>query len=81
MALDDELRTIQTKISQLTARKTRAEIELDNATAKRTEAQATLKEEFGVSTTAEAQAKLVELRAYLTDVIAEVESELEAAGA
>jgi len=81
MALDDDLRTIQTRISQLNSKKARAEVELDNATAKKNAARAALKEEFGVSTTADAKQKQAELEEALTTVVSEIEAELEEAGA
>jgi hypothetical protein len=81
MALDDDLRAIQARIATLTSKKTRAEVERDNADAKVAEARTALEEEFGVKTTAEAKAKLAELEQNLRDVVAEVEAELEAAGA
>lgn len=81
MSLEDNLRSIQTRISQVQGKHARAQVERDNALAKLGIAKAALKEEYGVATTPEARAKLEELEAELVEAVQAVELELEAAGA
>lgn len=81
MSLDDNLRTIQTRISQVQGKRARAQVEQENALSKLTTAKATLKEEFGVVSNEDAKAKLAELEATLVETVSAVELELEAAGA
>lgn len=81
MALEDQIREARTAISQATARKTRAQVELDNAEARLETANATLKDDFEVSTKEEARAKLTELQEALQEKLAQVEEELAEAGA
>lgn len=81
MSLDDDLRTIQQRISQVQAKRARAAVEKDNALAKIAESKAVLKEEFGVDTTEEAQLKQSELEDALTQAVNAVEEALALAGA
>jgi predicted nucleic acid-binding Zn-ribbon protein len=81
MELDDKLRAIQTRISQVQSKVARSQVELDNATEKRDAAKAALKQDFGVVTNDEAKAKLKELEEALVEAVATVERELEEAGA
>lgn len=81
MALEDDLRSIQQSISQAQSKVARASVERDNASAKRAAATKTLKEEFGVSTTAEAKDMLLELESNLTEAVTSVRTALAAAGA
>lgn len=79
MTLEDDLRSITTAISQKQSQKTRAEIELENATNARTKAQQLLKEEFGIETNEDAKDTLIELEAALEAEIATVQSALASA--
>jgi exonuclease VII small subunit len=81
MALDDELRIIQSRLTKLNEKRTRAEIELETAQTRLATARTALEEEFGVKTMAQAKEKLSELEQRLRDAVTEVETELEAAGA
>lgn len=81
LALDEELRSIRTKISAVQARKARAEVMKENAQAALKQARSTLAEEYGVSTPADAKTVLTELSDELEKAVAQVRQELEAAGA
>lgn len=81
MAVEDQLREIRTRISQVQSQKARATVEHENAVARRDAAKKTLKEEFGVETTEDAKRVLAELQTELNDAVAAVESKLSEAGA
>lgn len=81
MALQDDLRSIQLQISQVQAKKARATVESDNATAKRATAKSTLKQEFGVETTEDAKAMQVKLEEALDSAVLAVRKALAESGA
>ncbi len=81
MAIEDDLRRIQTRTSQVQAKRARASVERDNAVEKRDAAKAALKEEFGVSTNDEVREKLGALRDELATTLTDLDAELTAAGA
>lgn len=81
MALDEDLRSIRTRISSAQAKKARAEVVFETAQQSLQAARSKLKEEFGVTTGAEAKEMLVSLTNELDDAVKLVRSELESAGA
>lgn len=81
MSIEDQLREIRTRISQVQGRKARAQVEHENATERLTSAKASLKADFGVETNAEAKEKRATLEAELEAVVADVQKELAEAGA
>jgi predicted nucleic acid-binding Zn-ribbon protein len=76
MSVQDELRDLASQITIRQQQKTRAEIELDNAKAKRDEAVRQLHQEFGVTTGADIATKRSELEAELADALAEAKKAL-----
>jgi hypothetical protein len=76
MALDDDLRSIRSQISDARGRQARAQVQADNARTKVAEGKATLQKDFGVVTNEEAKAKLVELEAALEAEVASVKHSL-----
>jgi len=80
MTVEDKIRELRQAISQATARKTRAQVEKDQAEERLAQANATLAD-YGVKTKEEARAKLTELQAERDAAVAEVEKALEEAGA
>lgn len=78
---ESTLRDIQGRINQAKAQQTRAQIEHENAKAKHESARAKLREEFGVSTNADAKAMLAKLEDDLEAVVTSVEAALAEAGA
>lgn len=81
MAIDDQIREIRGAIALVQNKKARAAVELDNAKTRVADARRALAEEFGVTTTEDARAKLTELRAELDAAMAEIEAQLAVAGA
>lgn len=81
MAIEDKIREIRTSISQAQGKTARAQVEHDNATERRSSAQKTLKEDFGVETNEDAKRVLVELQTELDDAVTKIESALAEAGA
>lgn len=81
MSIETRLRDLKQRAENVSVKKTRAEIEADNATAKFNEARATLKEEFGLNTGDEIKDRLAELQTELEQKLQEVEENLKAAGA
>lgn len=81
MAIEDQLRELRTSISQAQGKKLHAQVQLDNAKGNMEEARSRLKNEFGVETTDEARAKLIELQSELDAAMAEVEAALQESGA
>lgn len=79
--LDEELRSLQTRISAVQSRRMRAEVARDNAKAALVQSRELLKEEFGVSTGEDAKSILQQLTSELEGAVEVVRSELEAAGA
>lgn len=79
MSIDDDLRSIQTRISQAQAKKMRATIEQDNAQAKLTQAKKVF-EEFGIKDNADAKNVLLELQQNLDSEIEKAKRSLEEAG-
>lgn len=80
-ALDEELRTLRTKISSVQARKARAEVNKENAQAELAKARGILATEYGVKTPADAKTVLSTLSEDLEQAVARVRQELEAAEA
>ncbi len=81
MTIESQLRELKTRSEAVAATRTRAQIELDNAKAKLLDAKRVLKEEHGLNTGAEIDARVAELKAELETTISEIEDELKAAGA
>jgi len=79
VSIDDDLRSIQTRISQAQAKKMRATIEQDNAQAKLTQAKKVF-EEFGIKDNADAKNVLLELQQNLDSEIEKAKRSLEEAG-
>ena len=77
---DDQIRELREAQSRAQARVTRAQVELDNATERKSVATQTLKS-FGVSNKDEALAMKAKLQEELDETIAQAREELEAAGA
>lgn len=80
MDIESTLADLRAKITAAEAARTRASIESENAVKARDLALEGLKE-FGVTTTAQATAKLAELEAELATALAEVEAALAESGA
>jgi len=74
---EDKLRDIKTRISQAIARKSRAEVEQENALERRKQALAALKEDFGVETAEDIQRIKTELQQTVDDAVVEVTSALD----
>lgn len=81
MDLKSELREMQQRITNLNAKKTRAEIEQDNARARALEAKNILETEYGITDQSGMSAKLAELQAELDQTLVTVRSKLEESGA
>jgi hypothetical protein len=81
MPIEEQIRSIQSRITTEQSKRARAEVEKENAEAAIAEARATLTNEFGVSTGAEIRAKREELQAEIDAELAEAERLLEEAGA
>lgn len=81
MAMEDDLKRLHAQITAVQSKKAKAAVELDNAKDRLETARTLLKDEFGVTTTTEARAKLEELREELATAIAQIEELLTAAGA
>lgn len=67
MEIEDKLREIQTRISQETAKKARAQVLTETADKNLEQARTQLEQEFGVTSGAEIAAKLAELNQELKD--------------
>lgn len=80
MAVQDEIREIQGRISLAQNKKTRAEVELDNAQANLTKSVAALKDEFGVTTNDEIKALHARLTSERDAALEAVKIELANAG-
>lgn len=81
MDIEDKIRELRTSISQVQARKARAAVELENSKDRLQAARRILSEEYGVTTTEQAKAKLAELSADLDDAVKSIENALNEAGA
>lgn len=81
MAIEDDLRDLQRQVDQLQTKKTRAEIEQDNARAKALEAKNILETEYGITDQSGMSTKINELKVALDDSLAKVRAKLEEAGA
>lgn len=78
---EDRLRAVRQRISNVQTKHARAEVEKENALERTRQAKLVLKNEFGVTTTAEAKAKRAELEAEYEREIAAAEAALAEAGA
>lgn len=81
MAIEDEIRTLQNQVAALQTKKTRAEIETDNARARAVAAKKILVDDYGITDNESMQAKLDALEAALKDRLDEVRTKLDEAGA
>jgi hypothetical protein len=81
MAIEEEVRALQSKIQIEQSKKARAEVEHENAEKQIQQARAVLKEKFGITTSDDIRAKRAELEATLAENLASAKSALEAAGA
>lgn len=81
MSIESQIRELQQRQTNLSSRRTRAEIERDNAKAKFEDARRVLKEEFGLTNGEEIKAKIAELEAERDTLLKGIEADLEAAGA
>ncbi len=81
MSIESQLRELKQRDENLRSRRTRAEVERDNAKAKFEQAKTALKEEFGLSTGAEISARIAELEATRDNLLASIQADLDAAGA
>lgn len=81
MSIENDLRELAQRQENLTSRRTRAQFELENATAKFQEARRVLKDEFGLSSGEEIKNKISELEAERDRLLESIKADLEAAGA
>lgn len=81
MAIEDDLRDLQQQVAALQTKKTRAEVEQDNARAKALEARTVLETEYGITNQASMASKIAELEAELSTALDDVRAKLEEAGA
>ncbi len=79
--IEDKIREIRTRISQANARTARAQVEKEAAQKRLADATDVLKNEFGVSSIADAKALLGTMREDLQALIADAEAKLEEAEA
>lgn len=80
MSVQDEIREIQGRISLVSGKKQRAQIEEENATAKRDAALKQLQEEYGVTDNEGIKALHAELTKERDAALAAIREELKAAG-
>lgn len=81
MTTEEKLSDAEQRITAQANAVARAEVAKEQAEAKLDETRDALKDEFGVSTSADIRAKREELETQLTQLLADIEAELEAAGA
>ena len=81
MSTEDKLREIQTRRTQFQGSKVRAQVEHDNAVARKQEAEEALQKEYGVVGVEQARELLEKLRKERDDQLAAVEAALTKAGA
>lgn len=80
-AIDVQLAALRTAINDATRKRARAQVEHDQASETLRSTQQALKDEFGVETTEQAKAKLVELRSAVDEALSDAQTALEAASA
>ncbi len=69
MSVDEQVRQLKTEVEQIARNATRAELERDQAKASATQLREKLKTEFGVSTSEEAKALLLQLEGDLATAL------------
>lgn len=81
MSFEDDIRAVQARLAELQTKKTRAEIESDNARARATEAKSVLVDTYGITDKASMEARRAELEQDLADALTTVRAKIDEASA